>query len=229
VARIKDTIASVRERGREDRKDTVALVVAVLVIGYLGIQLAVFLVSEGDFWVELLPAVWLTIQVVGSIALIALLGTALFWGVYLGAVLILALGAGVLQIVLHPRRFAANRRERHQAEREERERHQAEREERERRDQELLDAIEVVVVSVSNTEAVLSVHHNMPDLQDLTVMFDVSFLAEDGERVGWEYGTWWISGWEHRETVKRRTLGEGEPPVTSCDVNVEYPDAAKFY
>jgi hypothetical protein len=103
---------------------------------------------------------------------------------------------------------------------------QAERDERERRDQELYDSIRIDVISVSNTEVVLSMEHTMPDLPDLQVLsvsYDVSFLDDVDDRVGWEYGQWEIYSWEHEENVKRRVLDDSEPLVTNCYVKVTWP------
>jgi hypothetical protein len=71
---------------------------------------------------------------------------------------------------------------------------------------------------------------DLPDLQELRVGYDVYFLADGGERVGWEYGLWWIFSWEHEETVKRRGIrSEDEPRVTSCDVNVTSARVSPLY
>jgi hypothetical protein len=222
----------------------VPLVVAALVVGYLGIRLVLLVASEVEFWdvapvvIIVIGAVFTIIYVVVTIALIVFFGWLLFLAAYLGALLVLTLGAAALRNVLHPRKAAARRREREQAAARRREREQAEREEREReqaererRDQELLDSIRVDVISVSNTEAVVSMNHTMPDspdLQVLSVSYDVSFLANGGERVGWEYGEWWIFSWEHEETVKRRVLDDSEPRVTSCDVKITSPQVTRL-
>ena len=101
--------------------------------------------------------------------------------------------------------------------------------ERKRRDQELGDHISVDVVSVSNTEAVLSVCHTVPDLSAggyLNAKIHVTFFTDDGEDVGWgDHHPRGITASKQEITVKRTARQNPDPVATSCIVQVIHPIA----